>query len=132
MKVEHIGIAVADLDKACAYYRSLFPEAILREEPVADGSMKMMILEGENIKLELMEPLKDDCPVGTFLAKKGEGLHHIAYEVTDIKASMAQAREQGLRLLTEEPYRGAEGHWVCFIHPKDSCGVLSEFCQCHT
>ncbi len=129
MKVEHIGIAVQDLAKAVAYYKALFPEAECIEEPVADGSMKMVIVKADNLKLELMEPLKENSPVGKFIAKRGEGLHHIAYAVKDIVASMADAKAAGIRLLTEEPYTGAEECLVCFMHPKDTFGTLSEFCQ---
>ncbi|MPN21765.1 hypothetical protein SDC9_169145 [bioreactor metagenome] len=131
MKVEHIGIAVKDLDRAVAHYKSIFPEALYYDEPVADGSMKMVIVKGENIKLELMQPLKEDCAVGKFIAKNGEGMHHIAFEVEDINQSMENAKAKGIRLITAQPYQGAEGHMVCFMHPKDTCGVLSEFCQCH-
>lgn len=130
MKVEHIGVAVQNLEKAVAFCKALFPEAEYVEEPVADGSMKMMIVKAENLKLELMEPLKADSPVGKFIARRGEGLHHIAYEVADIAESMAKAQATGIRLLTEAPYTGTEGCLVCFMHPKDTFGMLSEFCQC--
>ena len=130
MKIEHIGIVVRDLERAEALYRALFPEAEFYSEPVADGSMKMLIIKGDNIKLELMQPLIEDSPTGKFLAKKGEGMHHIAYQVDDIEQAMQQAKQIGLQVLTEKPYVGAEQNLVCFIHPKDTFSTLSEFCQC--
>ncbi len=128
-KVEHIGIAVKDLSAAVTLYQTLFPGLRIVEEPVADGAMKMVICHFENLKLELMEPLQPDSPVGKFIAKHGEGLHHIAYQVEDINEAMATAMRQGFRFTTEQAYVGAEGNLVCFMHPKDTFGVLSEFCQ---
>ncbi|MGI6628950.1 MAG: methylmalonyl-CoA epimerase [Bacillota bacterium] len=129
MRVEHIGIAVKDLDAAVELYQKLFPGVKIVPEPVADGSMKMVIAHFDNIKIELMEPLKDDSPVGKFIAKKGEGIHHLAFSTEDIGASLNNASKNGIRLVNPKPYTGAEGFLVAFLHPKDTYGVLTEFCQ---
>ncbi|ATW24594.1 methylmalonyl-CoA epimerase [Candidatus Formimonas warabiya] len=129
MRVEHIGIAVKDLTAVADQYQKLFPGIKIVPEPVADGSMKMAIAHFANIKIELMEPLKEDSPVGKFIAKNGEGIHHLAFLTDDMEASLANAAACDIRLVTEKPYIGAEGFLVAFLHPKDTHGVLSEFCQ---
>lgn len=129
MRVEHIGIAVKDLDAAVELYQKLFPGVKIVPEPVADGSMKMVIAHFDNIKIELMEPLKEDSPVGKFIAKNEEGVHHLAFSSDDIEASLACARENNIRVVTPKPYIGAEGLLVAFLHPKDTHGVLTEFCM---
>jgi methylmalonyl-CoA/ethylmalonyl-CoA epimerase len=129
MRVEHIGIAVKDLDAVVTQYQRLFPKIKIVPEPVADGSMKMVIVHFDNIKIELMEPLKEDSPVGKFIAKNGEGIHHLAFSTDDIEASLDCAKENNIRVVTEKPYIGAEGFLVAFLHPKDTHGVLTEFCQ---
>jgi len=129
MRVEHIGIAVNNLEAAVKQYQELFPDVKIIPEPVADGSMKMVIAHFDNIKIELMEPLKEDSPVGKFIAKNGEGIHHLAFSTEDIETSLVNAKESGIRLINQKPYVGAEGFLVAFLHPKDTHGVLSEFCQ---
>jgi methylmalonyl-CoA/ethylmalonyl-CoA epimerase len=129
MRVEHIGIAVKDLDAVVAQYQRLFPKVKIVPEPVADGNMKMVIAHFDNVKIELMEPLKEDSPVGKFIVKNGEGIHHLAFSTDDIEASLACAKENDIRVVTEKPYIGAEGLLVAFLHPKDTHGVLTEFCQ---
>ncbi|MEL7566923.1 MAG: methylmalonyl-CoA epimerase [Dehalobacterium sp.] len=129
MRVEHIGIAVKDLDAVVDQYQRLFSKVQIVPRPVADGSMKMVIVHFENIKIELMEPLKDDSPVGKFIARNGEGIHHLAFSTDDIEVSLANAKDNGIRLVNENPYTGAEGFLVAFLHPKDTHGVLTEFCQ---
>jgi methylmalonyl-CoA/ethylmalonyl-CoA epimerase len=119
MRVEHIGIAVKDVDAVVTQYQRLFPKIKIVPEPVADGSMKMVIVHFDNIKIELMEPLKEDSPVGKFIAKNGEGIHHLAFSTDDIEASLDCAKENNIRVVTEKPYIGAEGFLVAFLHPKD-------------
>ena len=127
MKVEHIGIAVENLDAAVEYYKKVFPEAEYTEEVMPD--QRIMIIKGDNVKIELLESLLEDSAIGKFIAKNGPGMHHIAFEVEDAKAQMAKVQELGLRTLSQEPYAGAENHMVFFLHPKDTFKVLTEFCQ---
>ena len=129
MKVDHIGIVVADLDAALRTYAVICPGVIPQDEPVADGSMRMAILHLDNIKLELMEPLQADSPTGKFLDKHGEGLHHIAYKTNNIEDSLQSVAENGIRLIDKEARIGAEGLFIAFLHPKDTFSVLTEFCQ---
>lgn len=130
MRIEHIGIAVKDLNQALNQYLALFPEVPYHREQMPADDMEMVILHCENIKLELIRSLKDDSPIGKFIEKSGEGLHHIAFKVGDIYQMMEKAGAAGIRVLTETPYIGAEGCLVCFMHPKDTSNVLCEFCQC--
>lgn len=126
MFIDHIGIAVKNLDKAVDLYSNLFPEARIVEENVPDKTMKMVILHGENIKLELMEPLTEDSVISKFIEKRGEGIHHIAYKVDNIYKEIEKAESAGCKV-TREPYTGAEGSLICFLHPKGTFGVLTEF-----
>lgn len=126
MNIEHIGIAVKNLEKAIELYTILFPEARIVEENVPDKTMKMVILHGENIKLELMEPLIEDSVIAKFIEKRGEGIHHIAYKVDDIYEAIRKAERAGCKI-TRDPYIGAEGNLICFLHPKGTFGVLTEF-----
>ena len=126
MRVEHIGIAVKDLDAVVTQYQRLFPKIKIVPEPVADGSMKMVIVHFDNIKIELMEPLKEDSPVGKFIAKNGEGIHHLAFSTDDIEASLDCAKENNIRVVTEKPYIGAEGF---LVHLPKISWSSTEFCQ---
>jgi len=129
LKLDHIGIAVADLESALRPYREalgLAPERL--EEVPSEGIRAAFFAVGET-DLELLEPLDASSPIAGFLAKRGEGIHHLAVAVPDVEAAMARARAAGLRLLSEEPRPGAGGTRVCFLHPKDLGGVLLEFVE---
>ena len=129
MKVEHIGIAVTDLDSSIKKFRQLCPGFDIRIEESKDGSMTIAFLDFENIKIELMEPKKEDTAVGKFIEKHGEGIHHLAVEVQNIVESIDNARNSNIRVINEIPQEGSEGFLVSFIHPKDFNGILLEFCQ---
>ena len=128
-KVEHIGIAVKDLVAANALYTTLLGRAPYKQEAVeSEGVMTSFFRIGET-KIELLAATSETSPIAKFLAKKGEGVHHIAYDVVDIELAMEQAEAEGFRLLNDAPKRGADDKLVCFIHPKSAGGVLVELCQ---
>ncbi|MCI4668988.1 MAG: methylmalonyl-CoA epimerase [Bacteroidia bacterium] len=129
MKVEHIGIAVKDIEKADALFSSIFQVAPYKREAVeSEGVITSFFQLGES-KVELLEASKEDSPIAKFIAKRGEGMHHIAFEVEDIEAEMKRLAGEGFRLLNDKPKMGADNKMVCFLHPKDSNGVLVELCQ---
>jgi len=129
MIIEHIGIAVQDLEPVERFYRLLFPKAEFYKESMPEADMEMLIIRCEGYKIELIKPLSDNSPISKFLEKNGDGVHHIAFRVDDIEETMKRVSSEGIRLLTEKPYTGAEGYQVCFMHPKDTYNVLYEFCQ---
>lgn len=127
--VEHIGIAVKDLAQAESLYSRLFNILPYKRETVASESVSTSFFQINQTKIELLESTSEDGVIAKFIEKKGEGFHHIAYEVDDIQAEMARLKEQGFLLLSEEPKRGADNKWVCFLHPKTTNGLLIELCQ---
>ena len=128
-KIEHIGIAVHSLEEGEAMYtRLLGVEPYKREEVVTEKVTTSFFRQGPN-KIELLAPIGQDGPISTFLAKRGPGIHHIAYAVTDIVAEMSRLKKEGFKLLSEEPKVGADNKYVCFLHPKSAGGVLVELCQ---
>jgi methylmalonyl-CoA/ethylmalonyl-CoA epimerase len=129
LRIEHIGIAVKDLSAAEALYaRLLGVEPYKREEVESEGVITSFFRTGHN-KIELLESTRPDGPIAKAIEKRGEGIHHIAFEVSDITAEMARLRAEGFTLLNEEPKRGADNKLVCFVHPKSAGGVLVELCQ---
>lgn len=128
LELDHIGIAVASVDDGAAFYRALGLELEGVEE-VPEQKVKVGFLPIGDTRLELLEPTASDSPVAGFLDKRGPGLHHICVRVDDIRAAMARLREQGYRLLSEEPQAGAHGCLVCFVHPRSARGVLLELSQ---
>lgn len=125
-KLEHIGIAVKELGVAIPLFESLLNTPCYKTELVESEKVNTaFFLQGET-KIELLESTDPDGVIARFIAKKGEGLHHIAFEVADIKAEMARLKKEGFRLLQEEPKRGADNKLVCFLHPKQTNGVLVE------
>lgn len=129
MKFEHLGIAVADLEAAKALFTKLFNTAPYREETVETEGVRTSFFRTGEGKMELLAATRADSPIAKFLEKKGPGMHHVAFEVEDIKAEMQRLKVEGFTLLSEEPRPGAEGKWVCFLHPKDTNSVLIELCQ---
>jgi len=128
-KIEHIGIAVKDLESANELYARLLGEQHYKQEEVErEGVMTSFFQVGPN-KIELLEATKEDSPIAKYIEKRGEGVHHIAFEVEDIRAEMKRLKEDGFRLLSEEPKRGADNKMVAFIHPKSANGVLVELCE---
>lgn len=128
-KIEHIGIAVRDLDRSNELFEALFGEPHYKiEEVLSEGVRTSFFRSGPN-KIELLEATSEESPIARFLEKKGEGIHHIAFAVDDIREEMRRLEEKGFRLLNDEPKRGADNKLVAFLHPKSSNGVLIELCQ---
>jgi len=128
-KIEHIGIAVRDLKIAGNLYEKLLNTNVYKTEEVTGEAVKTAFLQTGPNKIELLEAASADSPIAKFIEKKGEGIHHIAFEVDDIKAEMARLKAQGFVLLSDEPKPGADNKLVCFVHPKSAGGVLVELVQ---
>lgn len=127
--VEHIGIAVSDLSVAEALYSALLNTAPYKHEAVESEQVTTSFFKVSQTKIELLEATGPDSAIARFIEKKGEGIHHIAFEVEDILAEMERLRNAGFTLLNETPKRGADNKLVCFVHPKSANGVLIELCQ---
>ena len=128
-RVDHIGVAVEDLDAAIALHERAYGMAVAHREVVDEQGVEAVLLDvGEN-HVELLRPLGEETPVGRFLASRGPGLHHVAYQVADVDAALAALRERGLRLIDEQPRTGIRGSRVAFLHPAASGGVLTEIVQ---
>jgi methylmalonyl-CoA/ethylmalonyl-CoA epimerase len=128
-KVDHIGIAVNSLKTSIPLYERLLDESCYKTEQVNSESVDTAFFLQNGAKIELLESSDPNGPIAKFIAKKGEGLHHIAFEVPDILAEMERLKKEGFTLLNEAPKMGADNKWVCFVHPKDAGGVLIELCQ---
>lgn len=128
-KVDHIGIAVRDLNAVLPYYTDTLGLPLLKIEEVASQKVRVAFIDAGNVKLELLEPMDDESAIFKFLEKKGEGIHHIAFGVDNIEQRMEELRNSGVRLLSDKPNPGAGGAMVAFLHPKSSNGVLYEICE---
>jgi methylmalonyl-CoA epimerase len=129
MQLHHVGIAVADLNESIALYRStLGAELVHRAKNERDGLEAAFLKVGE-AELELLAPLHEDTPVGRFIAKRGPGMHHVAFGVPDIEQALADARAAGLELIDAVPRMGMHGSRIAFLHPKSMGGVLTEFVE---
>lgn len=127
--VEHIGIAVKSLATSDVLFQQLLQTGSYKHETVADQGVITSFFQAGEAKIELLEPTHPESPVQKFIDRRGEGIHHIAFEVPDIRAEMKRLKEEGFRLMQDEPAIGADNKWVCFIHPKSANGVLVEICQ---
>jgi methylmalonyl-CoA/ethylmalonyl-CoA epimerase len=128
-KIEHIGIAVANLAESNALFEKLLGSPAYKEETVESEGVRTSFFKTGPNKIELLEGTRPDSPISKFVAKKGPGIHHIAFAVTDIEAHIARLQKEGFRVLNETPKKGADGKKVAFLHPKDSNGVLVELCE---
>ena len=128
-KLEHIGIAVRDLEASNTLYEKLLGTASYKTEEVVSEGVKTSFFRIGDSKVELLEALDGNGPIAKFLEKRGEGVHHIAFAVDDIKVEVERLKSQGFTVLNEEPKRGADNKLVVFLHPKSSGGVLIELCQ---
>lgn len=128
-KIEHIGIAVKDIASAGLIYEKLLNTKVYKIEDIEPEGVKTAFLQTGPNKIELLEPISADSPVGKFIEKRGEGIHHIAFDVSDIIAEMKRLKHEGFILLNETPKEGADNKLVCFLHPKNANGVLIELCQ---
>ncbi|WP_129713633.1 methylmalonyl-CoA epimerase [Pedobacter sp. SYP-B3415] len=127
-KIEHIGIAVKSLAAAGKLYERLLGKAPYKAESVASEHVNTLFFQTGESKVELLEATSADSAIARFIEKRGEGIHHVAFEVPDIYAEMERLRSEGFVLLNELPKRGADNKLVCFVHPKDTHGVLIEIC----
>ena len=129
IKVEHIGIAVKNLSEVNDLYAKLFDREHYKQEEVASEGVSTSFFQMGETKIEFLESTAEDGPISKFINKKGEGIHHIAFEVEDIKQEMARLSDEGFQLINEAPKKGADNKLVAFIHPKSTNGVLVELCQ---
>lgn len=127
--IEHIGIAVKDLATSIKYYEEVLGLKCYAIEEVKDQKVKTAFLKIGQTKIELLESTEPDGPIGKYLEKRGEGVHHIAFAVNGIEDNLIEAKENGIRLIDEKPRKGAEGLDIAFLHPKSTGGVLTELCE---
>jgi methylmalonyl-CoA/ethylmalonyl-CoA epimerase len=128
-RVDHIGIAVKSIEDTIPYYTETLGLNLLHIEEVGTESVRVAFIDAGNVKLELLEPMSTESAIHSFIEKKGEGIHHIAFGVEGIESRMKELREKGIRILNEQPKPGAGGAKVAFLHPKSSFGVLYELCD---
>ena len=128
-KIEHIGIAVNNLEEASLLYEKLFGAPAYKEEEVASEGVKTAFFMNGPNKIELLEATNPESPIAKFIDKKGEGIHHIAFDVEDIIKEMSRLKNEGFVILNEVPKKGADNKLVVFLHPKSTNGVLIELCQ---
>lgn len=128
-KIEHIGIAVKDIEASTLLFEKLLNTPCYKTEEVASEGVKTAFFMNGPNKIELLEATNADSPIAKFLEKKGEGIHHIAFDVTDIVAEIARLKAEGFTILNETPKKGADNKLVAFLHPKGTNGVLIELCQ---
>lgn len=128
-RIEHIGIAVKDRADASGIYRRLLGTGSYKTETVESEHVITEFFRVGESKIELLEATSPDSAIARFIEKKGEGIHHIAFEVEDIRREMERLKAEGFQLLNEQPKKGADNKLVCFVHPKTANGVLIELCQ---
>ena len=129
LKVEHIGIAVKELTTSIPLYEKLLNSQCYKTEIVASEQVNTAFFQKGETKIELLESITPDGVIAKYIEKKGEGVHHIAFEVADIETEMQRLKTEGFVLLTEKPKQGADNKLICFLHPKCTQGVLIELCQ---
>lgn len=127
--IDHIGVAVKSIDAALEFWERTLGVSCHGVEEVAEQKVKTAFLPLKDSEVELLEPTAEDSPVAKFIAKKGEGMHHMALRVDDLEAALAELKAKGVRLIDEKPRRGAGGALIAFIHPAATGGVLLELCQ---
>ena len=128
-KIEHLGIAVKDLQASNILFEKLLGVSHYKIEEVASEGVRTSFFKSGPNKIELLEATKEDSPIAKFLERKGEGIHHVAFAVDDIKEEISRLKAEGFTVLNEEPKRGADNKWVAFLHPKTTNGLLVELCQ---
>lgn len=128
-KIEHIGIAVSNLEESSIIYEKLFGAPAYKQEEVASEGVKTAFFKSGPNKIELLEGTNPESPIAKFIAKKGEGIHHIAFDVDDIVSEIERLKKEGFIILNETPKKGADNKLIAFLHPKSTNGVLIELCQ---
>jgi methylmalonyl-CoA/ethylmalonyl-CoA epimerase len=129
LRIEHVGIAVRNIKESNKIFAALFGKEAYKQEAVESENVLTSFFKIGDNKIELLEASNPDSSIAKFIEKKGEGVHHIAYEVEDIIKEMARLKKEGFLLLNEEPKKGADNKLICFVHPKTTNGVLIELCQ---
>ncbi len=127
--IEHIGIAVKNLEESIAYYEQVLGLTCYAVEEVADQKVKTAFFMVGQTKIELLESTDPEGPIGKFIEKKGEGVHHLAFAVENLESALQETAEKGIQLIDKAPRKGAEGMHIAFLHPKSTFGVLTEFCE---
>jgi len=127
--IEHIGIAVSNLESSILFYESIFGLKCYKIEEVADQRVRTAFFMVGQTKIELLESTDPEGPIGKFIEKKGEGIHHIAFSVENIEEKLIDAEKAGIKLIDNKPRKGAEGLDIAFLHPKSTSGVLIEICE---
>ncbi|UCE58191.1 MAG: methylmalonyl-CoA epimerase [Phycisphaerales bacterium] len=127
--IDHLGIAVRSLDEASRLYRDVLGLASGGTEEIPDQQVKVAFFQIGEVRIELLEPTSEESPIAKFLDKRGPGLHHVAYRVADLSATLAAMQAGGVKLIDEAPRTGAHGMKIAFAHPKSTEGVLTEFCE---
>lgn len=127
--IEHIGIAVKDLQSSIAFFEKLLGTPCYAVEEVADQKVRTAFFRIGQTKIELLESMTPDGPIGKFIEKRGEGVHHLAFAVPDVAGALQEAQTAGLQLIDAQPRKGAEGLTIAFLHPKSTNGVLTELCS---
>jgi methylmalonyl-CoA/ethylmalonyl-CoA epimerase len=127
--IEHIGIAVRDLEQSILVYERLLNTKCYKREEVASENVITAFFKAGNNKIELLQATSEASAIHSFIEKRGEGIHHIAYIVKNIESEMVRLKSEGFRLLNAFPKNGADNKLICFVHPKDASGVLTELCQ---
>jgi methylmalonyl-CoA/ethylmalonyl-CoA epimerase len=128
-RIEHIGIAVESLEAAIPYYETLLGTACYAVEEVADQKVKTAFFKVGETKIELLESTDPQGPIGKFLEKKGQGIHHIAFAVDDVNNALQEVKEAGIQVIDQQGRKGAEGLTIGFLHPKSTFGTLTELCS---
>jgi len=128
-QIDHIGIAVKDLDEQVKFYANVLGLKCSGIEQVSDQQVKVAIFPVGEVQIELLQPTDEDSPIAKFLKKKGEGIHHIAYLVEDLEDNLKRIEEQMIPLIDSKPRIGVGGHKIAFLHPKSTFGVLTELCE---
>ncbi|MBP6820453.1 MAG: methylmalonyl-CoA epimerase [Acidobacteria bacterium] len=128
-KIQHLGVAVGSIEEALAFWRDGLGLELKEVEVVEDQGVRVAMLPIGESRIELLEPTGEDTPVGRFVAKRGAGMHHLCVEVEDVAAKLADLKAKGVRLIDEEPRKGAGGALVAFVHPASTGGVLIELAQ---
>lgn len=129
LKIEHLGIAVKNLEQSNALFSKLFGKEPYKLEIVESEGVSTSFFRMGDSKIELLEAIKPDSAIAKFIEKKGEGIHHVAFEVTDIYIEMKRLQEEGFTLISDQPKKGADNKLICFLHPKGTNGMLIELCQ---
>jgi methylmalonyl-CoA/ethylmalonyl-CoA epimerase len=128
-KLEHIGIAVKNIDSANKLFAQLLGREHYKVEEVASEGVRTSFFEIGGLKIELLEATNDSSPIAKFIEKRGEGIHHLAFEVKDIRKRLEEYQQQGFQAINSEPKKGADNKMICFLHPKSTQGVLIELCE---